>query len=153
MGAACRANTARFSLSTRGLIVATVKPILSKVSLLWVRLECSSSSSQGRWCVMYVCSYRQWEKFKPFIYLLLIIGASHPSSWRPLLYLWTMEQSALRTWMWCSCALDIFIICSQTFVSIGDKPLFEPMLVNLLTHVCATRVQWVNSVTPRLWIG
>ena len=26
----------------------------------------------------------------------------------------------------------------------GDKPLSEPMLVNLLTHICVTRPQWVN---------
>ena len=27
----------------------------------------------------------------------------------------------------------------------GDKPLSEPMMVNLLTHICVTRPQWVNS--------
>ena len=27
----------------------------------------------------------------------------------------------------------------------GDKPLFEPMMVNLLTHICVTRPHWVNS--------
>ena len=26
----------------------------------------------------------------------------------------------------------------------GDKPLSEPMMVNLLTHICITRPQWVN---------
>ena len=26
----------------------------------------------------------------------------------------------------------------------GDKPLSEPMVVNLLTHICVTRPQWVN---------
>ena len=26
----------------------------------------------------------------------------------------------------------------------GDKPLSEPMLVRLLTHICVTRPQWVN---------
>ena len=26
----------------------------------------------------------------------------------------------------------------------GDKPLSEPMMVNLLTHTCVTRPQWVN---------
>ena len=25
-----------------------------------------------------------------------------------------------------------------------DKPLSEPMMVNLLTHICITRPQWVN---------
>ena len=29
----------------------------------------------------------------------------------------------------------------------GDKPLSEPMLASLLTHICVTRPQWVN------WIG
>ena len=27
----------------------------------------------------------------------------------------------------------------------GDKPLSEPVMVSLLTHICATRPQWVNS--------
>ena len=26
----------------------------------------------------------------------------------------------------------------------GDKPLFEPMVVNLPTHICVTQPQWVN---------
>ena len=28
----------------------------------------------------------------------------------------------------------------------GDKPLFEAMMVRLLTHICVTRPQWVNIV-------
>ena len=28
----------------------------------------------------------------------------------------------------------------------GDKPLSEPMVVSLLTHICATRPQWVNQM-------
>ena len=28
---------------------------------------------------------------------------------------------------------------------LGDKPLFEPMIVSLSTHICVTRPQWVNS--------
>ena len=27
----------------------------------------------------------------------------------------------------------------------GDKPLSEPVVVSLLTHICVTRPQWVNS--------
>ena len=27
----------------------------------------------------------------------------------------------------------------------GDKPLYEPMMVSLLTHICVTRPQWVNK--------
>ena len=27
----------------------------------------------------------------------------------------------------------------------GDKPLSEPMTVSLLTHICVTRPQWVNT--------
>ena len=30
----------------------------------------------------------------------------------------------------------------------GDKPLSEPMLVCLLTHICVTQPQWVNSLRP-----
>ena len=29
----------------------------------------------------------------------------------------------------------------------GDKPLSEPMMVNLLTHICVTRPQWVKLMT------
>ena len=28
----------------------------------------------------------------------------------------------------------------------GDKPLSEPMMVSLLTHICITRPQWVNTL-------
>ena len=28
----------------------------------------------------------------------------------------------------------------------GDKPLSEPMMVKLLTHMCVTRPQWVNTM-------
>ena len=28
----------------------------------------------------------------------------------------------------------------------GDKPLSEPMVVSLLTHICVTRSQWVNQL-------
>ena len=31
----------------------------------------------------------------------------------------------------------------------GDKPLFETMMVTLLTHICVTRPQWVNGVWTR----
>ena len=27
----------------------------------------------------------------------------------------------------------------------GDKPLSEPMIVKLMTHICGTRTQWVNK--------
>ena len=30
----------------------------------------------------------------------------------------------------------------------GDKPLSVPMMVSLLTHICVTRPQWVNSLAP-----
>ena len=36
----------------------------------------------------------------------------------------------------------------------GDKPLSEPMMVRLPTHICVTRPQWVNSMTwSPLWAG
>ena len=30
----------------------------------------------------------------------------------------------------------------------GDKPLSEPIMINLLTYKCVTRPQWVNSLGP-----
>ena len=29
----------------------------------------------------------------------------------------------------------------------GDKPLSEPMMVNLLTHICVTQPQWVKTIS------
>ena len=29
----------------------------------------------------------------------------------------------------------------------GDKPLSEPMMFSLLTHICVTRPQWVNKIS------
>ena len=31
----------------------------------------------------------------------------------------------------------------------GDKPLSEPMMIILLTHICVTLPQWVNTLRPR----
>ena len=31
----------------------------------------------------------------------------------------------------------------------GDKPLSEPMMVRILTHICVTRLQWVNITFVR----
>ena len=33
----------------------------------------------------------------------------------------------------------------------GDKPLFEPMMVSLPTHICVTRPQWVNFKIRTKW--
>ena len=33
----------------------------------------------------------------------------------------------------------------------GDKPLSEPMMVSLLTHICVTRPQWVKRPTTMRW--
>ena len=49
--------------------------------------------------------------------------------------------------------IDVFIhwgqdkiaaISQKTFSHAGDKPLSETMMVNLLTHICTTRPQWVK---------
>ena len=34
----------------------------------------------------------------------------------------------------------------------GDKPLSEPMMVNLKTHICVPRPQWVNEYLPSVRI-
>ena len=39
---------------------------------------------------------------------------------------------------------------------LGDKPLSEPMVLNLLTHICVTRPQWVNGDLSKQtlnWLG
>ena len=35
---------------------------------------------------------------------------------------------------------------------LGDKPLSEPMMVSLLTHICVTRPQWVNIVWGKCFL-
>ena len=35
----------------------------------------------------------------------------------------------------------------------GDKPLSEPMMVSLLTHICVTRPQWVNATFTCIVMG
>ena len=35
----------------------------------------------------------------------------------------------------------------------GDKPLSEPMMVSLLTHICVTRPQWVDSTLAPISMG
>ena len=32
----------------------------------------------------------------------------------------------------------------------GDKPLSEPMMVSLMTHICVTRPQWVNNYMSKI---
>ena len=34
----------------------------------------------------------------------------------------------------------------------GDKPLSEPMVVRLPTHICVTRPQWVKSFDVQWWL-
>ena len=34
----------------------------------------------------------------------------------------------------------------------GDKPLSEPMMVSLLTHICATRPQWVKDMNYHFFL-
>ena len=35
----------------------------------------------------------------------------------------------------------------------GNKPLSEPMMVNVLTHICITRPQWVKNVNSKLYLS
>ena len=34
----------------------------------------------------------------------------------------------------------------------GDKPLSEPMMVSLLTHICVTRPQWVKAIYEKITV-
>ena len=34
----------------------------------------------------------------------------------------------------------------------GDKPLSEPLMVGLLTHICVTRPPWVNGGLTKAWL-
>ena len=36
------------------------------------------------------------------------------------------------------------LVLIMAWLWLGDKPLSEPMMVSLLTHICVTRPQWVN---------
>ena len=54
------------------------------------------------------------------------------------------------------CIPDVWIINIPSLVQImawrrsGDKPLSEPVMVRLMTNICATLPQWVNSVNAKL---
>ena len=44
----------------------------------------------------------------------------------------------------------------MTWCRAGDKPLSDPMMISLLTHICVTRPEWVNKrykwfITPVRW--
>ena len=43
-------------------------------------------------------------------------------------------------------ALDLSLDQIMAWSCAGDKPLFEPMLIRLLTHICITRPQWVKPI-------
>ena len=48
--------------------------------------------------------------------------------------------------------INIFVALVQIMVwcRLGDKPLYEPRMVSLPTHICTTRPQWVkDSLTQR----
>ena len=47
-------------------------------------------------------------------------------------------------------ALDLSLDQIKAWHRPGDKPLSEPMLVRLPTHICITRPQWVNK--PIQWM-
>ena len=41
----------------------------------------------------------------------------------------------------------------MAWLLLGDKPLSKPMMVSLLTHICVTQPQWVNSISPCTWLN
>ena len=45
-------------------------------------------------------------------------------------------------------ALDLIMAWRRT----GDKPLSEPMMISLLTHICVSRPQWVKATRVKMWI-
>ena len=72
---------------------------------------------------------------------------------------WWFETQSRPLWRQCNeCPINNIPSLVQIMVwrRPGDKPLSEPILVNLLTHMCVTRPQWVNRepcglVQWRLW--
>ena len=57
---------------------------------------------------------------------------------------WTRMTFALKFVP--KCSVDNIPVLLQTMAwrRPGDKPLSEPIMVSLLTHICVTRPQWVN---------
>ena len=63
-----------------------------------------------------------------------------------------------NVWIWIKISLKFVpkvrinnipaLVQIMTWCRIGDKPLSEPMMVNLLMHICVTRPQWVNLLWP-----
>ena len=48
--------------------------------------------------------------------------------------------------LWRHCNASFFLWCRP-----GDKPLFEPMMASLPTHICVTRPHWVNRSHEGCW--
>ena len=38
------------------------------------------------------------------------------------------------------------LVQTMTFRMVGTKPLSEPLMIILLTHICVTQPQWINII-------
>ena len=90
-----------------------------------------------------------------------LIGGAHTQNdpwkwgWRKMVAIWQKTFSNSISWM----KTTEFSLNRHDFVPVygrpllvqimawrrpGDKPLSEPVMVSLLTHICVTRPRWVN---------
>ena len=79
------------------------------------------------------------------------------TKWPPIL--WRHFQMHFSEWEYVNFNYDFTEVCSQygpinnipalfqimAWRRPGNKPLSEPIMVSLLTHICITRLQWVNK--------
>ena len=81
---------------------------------------------------------------------------------RPSICWWYFQMHFLEVWIPIKISLRFVpnvrinnipaLIQIMAWCRPGDKPLSEPMMVSLLTHICVTRPQGVNSLAPG-WSG
>ena len=86
-----------------------------------------------------------------------VISGNYPFQSKQICYLWhhtfyrlnSLKLSdgtcaSINVWIWLQISLKFVPEVRINNILAGDKPLSEPMMVNLLTHICVTRPQWVN---------
>ena len=124
------------------------------IQLLWVNMICLQKKL---YCV-YFQSYakRQVEHMEPMITAAPLAlthwgrdktdDISAPFSWMKI-----FEFRLKFQWNFFHITINIILALVQIMAwrRSGEKPIDELMMVSLLTHICVTRLPWINTLNPR----
>ena len=88
-----------------------------------------------------------WNKTKTMIIQVKpssILSDNSGSPWPKLIYIYMKMHGFWIKFDWSLfLGVQLALVQIMAWCRSGDKPLSEPMLVTLLTHICVTRPQWV----------